>query len=493
MKILFIYNGSENLGIEYLSSFLKSKGHETTLLFDPQVFSPEQNVFDIKALDRIFSLDEKIIDQAVAMQPDLIGFSTFTSNYRWCLKIAAGIRKIAPIPIVFGGVHTTAATPRVLENDFIDFAVIGEGEYATLDLLGCLEKQTPRSEMLNIPNLCLRYEGKIFINPPRPYIKKLDSMPFPDKELFYDKVPMFEETYTALSSRGCPYDCTYCSNSMYHKTYCNEKIHIRKRSVGNLLEELTRVKARGKSKLIVFNDEVFGSSVKWLEEFADRYPSEVGIPFYCSLHPATVKKKIVDLLKKSGCWSLAIGVQSGSERIRKDIFNRHVSNKQIIEAIRLIKEAGIKVYVDNIFGAPTETEEDVEECLKLYLTTRPSRIQTHRLTYFPGTEIINCALQEKTITPESVKAVEEGFIGNLRIAGSIPKDKLRMYANYSILFHALTIFTDDETFNKVSKILLAIPFKRQVENFLMLMEAFKNRDFRLFNYIRYVWTKKNVP
>ena len=285
MKVLFIYNGSEHLGIEYLSSFLKLKGHTTDLLFDPQVFSPEQNIFNIKALDRYFSLDTKIIEKAVALKPAIIAFSTFTSNYRWCLKIAEGIKRISNIPIVFGGVHTTAATNSVLENDFIDYAVIGEGEYAMLDLLRCLENNTPRSEMLNIPNLCLKYEGKIVINAPRRYITDLDSMPFPDKQLFYNKVPMFEETYTALSSRGCPYECTYCSNSMYHKIYCDEKVHIRKRSVGNVLEELKKVKERGKAKLIVFNDEVFVSSIKWLEEFSKRYPSEVGIPFYCSLHP----------------------------------------------------------------------------------------------------------------------------------------------------------------------------------------------------------------
>ena len=73
--------------------------------------------------------------------------------------------------------------------------------------------------------------------------------------------------------------------------------------------------------------------MKWLEEFSERYPSEVGIPFFCSVHPGIVKEKTVELLKKSGCWCVAIGVQSGSERIRKEIFNRHISNKQIIEAI----------------------------------------------------------------------------------------------------------------------------------------------------------------
>jgi anaerobic magnesium-protoporphyrin IX monomethyl ester cyclase len=493
VKILFIYNGSEHLGIEYLSSFLKSKGHETALLFDPQVFSPEQAVFNSRIVDRLFSLDAKIIARAVSLKPDLIAFSTFTNNYRWCLKIAAGIRNISNLPIVFGGVHTTAATQTVLENDCLDYAVIGEGEYAMLDLLECISNKTPLSEMLQIPNLCLKHEGQTVINEPRPYISDLDALPFPDKQLFYAKVPMFEEIYTALSSRGCPYDCTYCSNSMYHKIYCHEKRHIRKRSVGNVLEELKQVKERGKAKLILFNDEVFGTSLQWLEEFSERYPSEIGLRFFCSLHPGIVKEKTVELLKKSGCWCVAIGVQSGSERIRQEIFNRHISNKQIIEAVLNIKKAGMLVYVDNIFGAPTETEQDLEECLKLYLTIRPDRLQTFRLTYFPGTEIIKSGLQENCLTPQDVKKIEEGYVGNLHLAGSLQKEKLSLYQKYAVLFHALTIFPNAKVYEAISKLLLSLLCKRQIEKVLMLLVVFKNKDFRLFNYLKFIWTKKNVP
>jgi radical SAM superfamily enzyme YgiQ (UPF0313 family) len=493
MKILFIYNGAEHLGIEYLSSFLKSKGHETDLLFDPQVFSPEQFVFNNKALANFFSIDTKIIEKAVSMKPDLVAFSTFTSNYRWCLKIAESIKKKSSITIVFGGVHTTAATDTVLENDFVDYAVIGEGEYAMLDLVQCIENNIPRSKMLNIPNLCMKHEGQTIINSPRSYINDLDLIPFPDKQLFYDKVPMFEETYTALSSRGCPYSCTFCSNSMYHEIYSNENKHIRKRSVDNVMDELKKVKERGKATLIVFNDDVFTSSMKWLEEFSERYPAEIGIPYFCSIHPGTVKKKTAELLKKSGCWSIAIGVQSGSERTRKEIFHRTGTNEQIITAITYIKEAGIRVNMDNIFGAPTENEEDLEECLKLYLAIRPNRIQTFWLTYFPGTTIISHALKEKHITPENVKEIEKGFLGNDNVSGSIPEHKIHYYEKYSILFHTLTIFTNNRIYTIVSRILLLLPLKNQIDKILMLIEAFKNRDFRLLNYLRYIWTRKIVP
>lgn len=113
MKIVFIYSGAENLGIEYISSFLKSKGHEVHLLFDPAVFSGDSFV-NSKLFSKIQNIDAKIIAKAIELKPDIVGFSAYTGNYRWCLNIAQEIKKIANIPIVFGGVHTTAVPEKVL-------------------------------------------------------------------------------------------------------------------------------------------------------------------------------------------------------------------------------------------------------------------------------------------------------------------------------------------------------------------------------------------
>ena len=196
MKIVFIYNGTENLGIEYLSSFLKSKGHEIYLLLDPDIFG--EQLINSKFLSRLFSIDKEILKRTIKFKPGLVAFSTYTGNYRWCLKIAQSIKKLADIPIVFGGVHTTAVPETVLSNDFIDFAIIGEGELAILDLIEHLEKGGGQEELLNISNICFRYEGSFQVNSPRPYIKNLDSLPFPDKALFYDKVPFLERSYHNL-------------------------------------------------------------------------------------------------------------------------------------------------------------------------------------------------------------------------------------------------------------------------------------------------------
>ena len=257
MRIVFIYNATENLGIEYISSVLKSHGHETHLLFDPAVFSGDIFI-NVRSLANLFNVDNAIVRKVLELQPDVIAFSAYTGNYRWCLKIARAIREQYNAPIVFGGVHVTAVPERVLANDCVDYVIIGEGEYAFLDLLDHLEGGGSTENVGDIPNICYRRDDMIVLNAPRPYIKDIDSLPFPDKDLFFEREPLLAlDLYLIMTSRGCPYNCTYCSNNMYHAIYCDEKKHVRRRSPGNVIDELVWIKNRVKIKTSGFPGRCF--------------------------------------------------------------------------------------------------------------------------------------------------------------------------------------------------------------------------------------------
>ena len=425
MKIVFIYNGAENLGIEYISSYLKSKGHKVFLLYDPALFSGGL-VPSNKLLSRAFSLDDRIVSKAVEYNPDMVAFSAHTGNYRWCLSIAARIKHLLNVPIVFGGVHPTAVPETVLANDFIDFAITGEGEFAMLDLITSLEKGPASEDLLNTPNICLRYQGRIIVNRPRPYIRDLDALPFPDKDLFYDKVPMLAKQYLIVTSRGCPYSCTYCSNNMYHKLYCEEKKHVRIRSPQNVIEELMHAKSQWNIQMVAFFDDVFTSSESWLAEFIPLYKLKINLPFSCNTNPMMISEKTTALLKEGGCWLVTMGIQSGSERIRREIFERFDSNERIVRAVSYIKSAGIKISVDNIFGAPSENEEDLKQSLILYNKIKPDRIFTLWLTYFPGTKINTIA----NLSDIDIKNINEGIIGFVRDTGSIKREQFGIYSKY---------------------------------------------------------------
>jgi radical SAM superfamily enzyme YgiQ (UPF0313 family) len=492
MRIVFIYNGAENLGIEYISSFLKSKGHEVLLLFDPSIFAGGQLV-ESRLLAKAFNIDREIINKAVELKPDIVAFSAYTGNYRWCLNIAQRIKKLSNVPIVFGGVHTTAVPGRVLSNDFVDFAIVGEGEFAMLDLVEHLEKGAGLEGLLNISNICFNYQGRLHINDPRPYIRDLDSLPPPDKSLFYDKVPLLEENYLIMTSRGCPYDCTYCSNNMYHELYCKEKQRVRRRSPENVIEELLHAKKRGRLKLVVFADDVFTVSKQWLERFIEIYKSKINLPFFCSVHPLTITKERVSLLKEGGCWLITMGVQSGSERIRKEIFNRRGSNEKIIEAVSYIKEQGIKISVDNIFGAPSETEEDLKESLNLYSRIKPNRILTFWLTFYPKTKIIDYAKEYKMLSEEDIKENEEGSSCFTHDTGSVSRENIKTYVKYQLLFQLRSLVHNDWLFSLLSRLFALTPFKKQISRSLIFLNAMKNKDVKFFYMLKYLWAKKNTP
>jgi anaerobic magnesium-protoporphyrin IX monomethyl ester cyclase len=491
MKVQFIYNGAENLGIEYLSSFLKSKGHTTTFLFDPAIFSGDQ-LINNKLLSRIYNIDDLIVKKIVNEKPDIIGFSCFTGNYQWCLTIAKKIKRVSQIPIVFGGVHTTAVPNEVLSNICVDYVIIGEGEYALLDLIQYLGNKKGK-KISEINNLGYKYEGKQYLNNVRGYIKDLDSMSFPDKELFYNKIPLLAENYLIMTSRGCPFNCTYCSNNMYHDIYSLEKNHLRIRSPENVIKELKMAKLKWNPNLINFADDVFSSSKEWLQKFIPMYKSEINIPFFCSVHPNTMTREIAGLLKEGGCWLITMGVQSGSERIRKEIFHRFGTNEQIMKSIRYIKEAGIKISIDNIFGAPSETEIDLKSSLDLYYKAKPDRILTFWLTYYPNTEIIKIAIDKKELLPEYVNKINKGFVGFTHDGGAINKNKKGMYQKYAVLFQLRSLIQNNKLYNSVAKVSVYLPFKGILIKLIILLNAFKNNDVKAFYLIKYIWTEKKVP
>lgn len=492
MHITFIYNGAENIGIEYLSSFLKSKGHRVSLLFDPATFSGDY-IVNNKVLSTIFSIDKKILEKISELNPDLIGFSSFTGNYRWCLNLAQKIKEIYSIPIVFGGVHTTALPEVVLTNNFVDYVIIGEAEFAFLDLIKHLENGANQKELLNISNICFKYEDRIQINSPRPYINDLDTVPFPDKMLFYEKIPLLEKKYFAITSRGCLFKCTYCSNSMYHNLYQENRRHLRRRSPENVIDELMLVKKKGISKLVIFADDVFTQDQKWLEDFVGIYRSKVGLPFYCCAHPSHITREKVLLLKEGGCYLVGMGIQSGSERVRKQIFHRLGTNEQIIESIEQLKAVGIQVSVDNIFGAPTENEDDLKESLKLYNRIKADNIWTFWLTYYPKTDIINLAIDHKILTDDDIKKIGAGFVGYAHDTGSISDGEIDFYANYELRFRLRSFIHSDILYNFLSKFIAFIPFKRTFSKVVLFLTAIKNRDEKVLYTLRLLYTKKFVP
>jgi radical SAM superfamily enzyme YgiQ (UPF0313 family) len=406
MKIAFINDSVERLGVEYISAVLKAGGHDVRLFADPQLFG--DGYHSVKWLSRVFDYKKKLIAELKAYQPDLIGISVVTDFYQWACTIARMVKEELDVPIIFGGIHPTSVPERVIKNDFVDMVCVGEGEYPMLELANSLQKgQIDYS----IKNIWFKKDGQVIQNEIRPLIEDLDSLPLPDKELYYSASPHFSQCYYIMTSRGCQHACSYCCHSYLKRLYKDKGRYVRSRSVKNVIDELNIAKQKYKLRYIRFFDESLGSNKEWLKVFSGEYKKSIGLPFICYMHPAHVTLESLGYLKEAGCCEIEIGVQSGVEKIRRELLNRNMSNQVIAEAINSIKDKKISVITDNIFGLPGEGRDDALNLALFYNRNRVNRIYFFWLRFYPRIAISEWARENMKISAGEYEQIMEGKNG----------------------------------------------------------------------------------
>ena len=365
----------------------------------------------------------KLTDQAIKKILEItagsliIGFSLMSKDLDIFLPIINSIKKNQNIPVVLGGIHPTALPKESLE--FADFVCIGEGEEPLRQLYKALEKKTNN---FNIPNIGYKNGEKKVINPITYFVDSLDNLPFPDyvfrnsymlfpKNNEIKKIPtqleekrkFFEaHDHTTLlfySQRGCNFACTYCSNSLYHKLVqgSKHKWH-RNTSVQRVKEELkTHLNNLPFIRLISINDDNFlVRDIKEIEEIAMFIKNELNKPFTINATPSFVTEEKVSVLVKCGLKQIALGVQSGSEKILKNVYRRAVTNKQVLETAEITsKFQGLNADYGFILDNPYENDDDWRESLRLWISL-PQRktLSLYTLEFFPGTELTNRAISD---------------------------------------------------------------------------------------------------
>ena len=434
MKIVFVGIGVESLAIEFLSSYLKSKGHQVDIVFDPTSFATE--TIHLDKLSQKLDIKNELVQQIIEKKPDFVGFSVFTLNYQRTLKIAKILKKKQPnLPIIFGGIHPTSVPELVIKEKCIDMVCVGEGEEALDELL-----HHPKST--KIKNIWFKKDGQIIKNPCRPLIEDLDSLPFPDKDLFYQIYPGFFEDYYTISSRGCPFACTYCGNNVINNVYNGLGKRVRRRSPKNIVDELALAKKKYHPKRITFVDDVFVQDLDWLKEFARLYKKRVNLPYAMLTHPSFLTLDIAKLLVKSGCYFLLFGIQSASEETRRNILNRFESNQQISDAAQHCHQAKLPFSIDHIFNIPSEGIEQYKQAVNFYYSLHPSVINAYWLQYFPKTEIINMAIKYKMLKKSDVIKINQGLTNTSLVIGIGAKDSFDpnlTYSNIQLYFMLMPI------------------------------------------------------
>ena len=479
MKIIFPVVGAENIAVCYLSTVLKNAGHDVKVAFDRSLFDDMQ-YFSVHFLSRIFSEKKMVIDSIVNEKPDILAMSAFTDCYQWSLDVSREVRKRHSCITVWGGIHPTACPDEVIKRPVVDYMIVGEGEQPFLDLLEALkENQSPE----NIPNLWMKRNGRLIRNKPRALMDPKD-FPRVDKTIYEKFIPM-KDYYLTVTAKGCIGYCSYCMQNFLKRW---EKAEVggrflREKSVSQVLDELKEMKGRYGIRYVDIKNNVLSGSRKWLEEFVERYPKEVGLPFRIMGHPLLFQKDLAKKLKRAGCHHIQIGIESFNSEVRKKILLRNESNEQIVKALDSIELAGINFSADLIVGLPGESEEDLILALKTLSRYRKLiRTSIFWLQYLPNVDITKMAVAKGYINEHNEQMIIEGLQNNYLSTGSpMESQRMKILKTYHIMFRLLPITPPQITKwlldTKLYRIFRYIPFQTVAIIVIDVLVSFVRKDY----------------
>jgi len=431
VRIVFWDRTEFNLAVACLTSYLKE--HMDNLDITIHSSNPYSKSFTSKCAQ---IEAQKILD----LNPDIVLFSIFTDVFNEARSVATAIREMnAEVPIIAGGIHPTLAPEETFASGAYDCVFIGESEEPLRIYLSQIMKN--ELSLKTIPNMLYKDEvtGSIVTNNVLPYPHHLDTLPAPDYDhyarLFYGVLPY-------STSRGCPYSCSYCSNSVMHDRYLKRPKRIRRKSVDRAIEELKYLIERHDIKRIFFFDDDFCYEEKWLKDFSEKYSRQIGLPFFIFSTPISLDENRILLLKKAGVTKIQIGLQSFNSTIRKEICNRPETDSQIENISALSAKHRIPIGVDIIFGLPGESVADAEESLWSANKLKFRKYSVYWLSLYPKTAIIDHCIQAGMIDPTLKKMLDRGEQGGMSSAlGSFPKNNAP-FLSVAILLTALPLLPD---------------------------------------------------
>ncbi len=353
-------------GTAYLHAAAKKAGHQFIL---------------------ILSTDSQQICQKITKEkPDIIGFSCLSSFMNDTLDICRSIKKITKTPIILGGPHPTLF-PEVIHEKSIDLICRGEGEFALMDLLNAIEQ---KKSYAHIKNLWVKEKKNIIKNPLRPLVYPLDTIPLIDWSC-YQNTPVLYGSPTVFLIRGCPFSCNYCFNEKTRALYHGLGPYLRHFSVQRSIQEIQAALQYFPPNPIIFASDSFGVDLPWMNEVFKAYTKITPLPFVILLRPELTTNACIKILAKYNCYSVSIGVESGSRRVRQDIVQRNYTNDYLISMATTLHEHGIKFKTFNMLGLPTETEQEMWETIMINVRMKTDYPRAAIFTPFPGTKIVDIA------------------------------------------------------------------------------------------------------
>jgi radical SAM superfamily enzyme YgiQ (UPF0313 family) len=370
MRVLFLELDTENewavasLGPGFLAAWLRRHGHEAAFLRI--------------AVDRPLTAIAADIRREA---PGLIGVSITTRQWLRAREVLGGLRRVSNVPAIVGGLHATFSPQEVLAHDGIDAVCLGEGEAALLDFVNALESGRCAADGA-IANIWAKGGARPALRNP---IEPLDALPFLARDMLDERWGVRHIT----TQRGCPFPCTFCAARMYDQLYAaaDTSSYGRRRSHASVLAELAELRALGPLNYVVFLDDTFTIYHRWVREFCRLYGREFAVPFSLNARVETVTQTMLAELAAAGCRHIVYGVESGSERVRREIMKRAAGNDRFRDVFRWTREAGIMATANYIIGTPGESREEMAQTIALHAELQPVDFGVFVFYPYPGTEL----------------------------------------------------------------------------------------------------------
>jgi anaerobic magnesium-protoporphyrin IX monomethyl ester cyclase len=358
------------LGLLSIAAYLKQGGHEVFVHDCLGPFASEGIEANVKA--------------ALRVKPDLVGFSATTSSFLDGCDMASLIKKARPeIKVVFGGVHVSALGASLLEKyENIDYLCLGEGE-ATLSELASGQEEA------DIDGLIWRHGDEIVTNAPRQPLPDMDRLPFPDYASLEGfprgyNLPLFSFIHvpgaTMTTSRGCPYQCSYCDRSVFKRSY-------RFNSAGYIYEHMRYLRNRFGVRHINVYDDLFTLNRPRIAELCNLLTSRpLGVQFNCAVRVGYADDELLSMLKEAGCLMVSVGIESADPAM----LERHkagVTTAEVEDTVARIRASGLRAKGLFMMGLPGETEASIRKTSDFALSLGLDDMNMSKFTPFPGAPI----------------------------------------------------------------------------------------------------------
>jgi radical SAM superfamily enzyme YgiQ (UPF0313 family) len=299
--------------------------------------------------------------------------------------IANAVRPALGVPVIAGGLHPTFAPEATLAEPGFDAVCLGEGERPFGALVAHLDGGGTVADA-RIPNIWVKGGAHPGLGPP---IEQIDSIAHMARDMLDERWGVVHMT----TQRGCPFPCTYCAARMYDQLYEGIGKYGRRRSLDSVFAELDAIRAAGPLNYVIFLDDTFTINHPWVFEFCRRYPGRGGVPFSIHARAETMNPKLIDALAAAGCRHIVYGVESGSERLRREVMKRPVTNDRLVEVFHRTRDTGILVTANYMMGLPGETRDDLRATIDLHHRLDPLDFGYFVFYPFPGTQLFQVCQQ----------------------------------------------------------------------------------------------------